>query len=65
MCGMWPFAGHPSEVIIWQVGRGIKQPLMNCQASREVKVRFSLKWFIEVFNIYIFPLGPTEPLLGL
>lgn len=44
MCGMWPFAGHPSEVIIWQVGRGIRQPLMNCQASREVKDLLNLCW---------------------
>lgn len=35
--GNWPFAGKPSELIIWQVGRGIKQPLSNCKASKEVK----------------------------
>lgn len=50
MCGMWPFAGHPSEVIIWQVGRGIRQPLMNCQASREVKVINKHEWWVLTGN---------------
>lgn len=38
LCGEWPFKGQPPEAIIWQVGKGIKQPLANLQASRDVKV---------------------------
>lgn len=37
MCGEWPFKGQPPESIIWQVGKGMKQPLANLQASRDVK----------------------------
>ncbi|KAG8179292.1 hypothetical protein JTE90_024141 [Oedothorax gibbosus] len=37
LCGEWPFHGHPSEAIIWQVGKGVKQTLANIQASRDVK----------------------------
>lgn len=40
LCGEWPFKGQPPEAIIWQVGKGMKQPLANLQASRDVKVRF-------------------------
>lgn len=38
LCGEWPFKGQPPEAIIWQVGKGMKQPLANLQASRDVKV---------------------------
>lgn len=38
LCGEWPFKGQPPESIIWQVGKGMKQPLANLQASRDVKV---------------------------
>ncbi|KAM0728626.1 Kinase suppressor of Ras 1 [Formica fusca] len=37
LCGEWPFKGQPPEAIIWQVGKGMKQPLANLQASRDVK----------------------------
>lgn len=43
LCGEWPFKGQPPEAIIWQVGKGMKQPLANLQASRDVKVRFLSK----------------------
>lgn len=36
--GEWPFKGQPPEVIIWQVGKGMKQSLRNLQASKEIKV---------------------------
>ncbi len=39
LCGEFPFDGQPAEAVIWQVGKGIKDPLANLQASREVKVR--------------------------
>lgn len=35
--GCYPFTGQASEVIIWQIGRGIKQVLNFHQASKEVK----------------------------
>ena len=37
--GNWPFSGQPPECIIWQVGKGIKQPIVNFQASKEIKVK--------------------------
>ncbi|CAG0916602.1 unnamed protein product [Notodromas monacha] len=37
LCCEFPFAGQPAEAIIWQVGKGIKDPLVNLQSSREVK----------------------------
>ena len=40
LLGEWPFWGQPSEVIIWQVGKGVKQSLINLQASKEIKVCF-------------------------
>lgn len=43
LCGEWPFKGQPPEAIIWQVGKGMKQPLANLQASRDVKVHTCLK----------------------
>lgn len=38
LCGEWPFKSQPPEPVIWQVGKGVKQPLANLQASRDVKV---------------------------
>ncbi|UXI15099.1 hypothetical protein NH340_JMT01042 [Sarcoptes scabiei] len=35
--GSWPFSQQPPEVIIWQVGKGIKQPIINFQSSKEIK----------------------------
>lgn len=40
LCSEWPFKGQPPEAIIWQVGKGMKQPLANLQASHDVKVLF-------------------------
>ncbi|XP_054257932.1 kinase suppressor of Ras 2 isoform X1 [Macrosteles quadrilineatus] len=44
LCGEWPFKGQPPETIIWQVGKGVKQPLANLQASRDVKDILMLCW---------------------
>ncbi|XP_054155445.1 kinase suppressor of Ras 2-like [Oppia nitens] len=44
LLGEWPFKGQPSEVIIWQVGKGVKQSLMNLQASKEVKDLLLICW---------------------
>lgn len=60
--GMWPFSGQPSEVIIWQVGKGIKQPINNFQASKEVKVRSSV--ISLVVNLYL-TLGSSLSVLGI
>lgn len=27
LCGEWPFKNQPPEAVIWQVGKGVKQPL--------------------------------------
>jgi len=37
LMGEWPFKGQPAEVIIWQIGKGMKQSLKNLQASKEIK----------------------------
>ncbi|XP_063222865.1 kinase suppressor of Ras 2 [Bacillus rossius redtenbacheri] len=44
LCGEWPFKCQPPEAIIWQVGKGMKQPLANLQASRDVKDILMLCW---------------------
>ncbi|KAF5306924.1 hypothetical protein FQA39_LY00154 [Lamprigera yunnana] len=44
LCGEWPFKEQPPEAIIWQVGKGMKQPLANLQASRDVKDILMLCW---------------------
>ncbi|XP_045476146.1 kinase suppressor of Ras 2 isoform X1 [Harmonia axyridis] len=44
LCGEWPFKAQPPEAIIWQVGKGMKQPLANLQASRDVKDILMLCW---------------------
>ncbi|KAL1488616.1 hypothetical protein ABEB36_014419 [Hypothenemus hampei] len=44
LCGEWPFKNQPPEAIIWQVGKGVKQPLANLQASAEVKDILMLCW---------------------
>lgn len=41
--GEWPFSGVEPEVIIWQVGRGIKQSLYLVQSSREVTMTKEVK----------------------
>ncbi|EEC03294.1 kinase suppressor of Ras (KSR), putative, partial [Ixodes scapularis] len=44
LCGEWPFRGQPSESIIWQVARGIKQSLANIQASQDIKDFLMVCW---------------------
>lgn len=44
LCGEWPFKNQPPEAVIWQVGKGMKQPLANLQASGEVKDILMLCW---------------------
>nr|CAI5823630.1 unnamed protein product [Callosobruchus analis] len=44
LCGEWPFKGQPPEAVIWQVGKGMKQPLANLQASSDVKDILMLCW---------------------
>ncbi|CAG9856573.1 unnamed protein product [Phyllotreta striolata] len=60
LCGEWPFKGQPPEAVIWQVGKGMKQPLANLQASRDVKDILMLCWsfhaddrpdFVRLLNI--------------
>jgi kinase suppressor of Ras 2 len=60
LCSEWPFKSQPPEAIIWQVGKGVKQPLANLQASRDVKDILMLCWsfreedrpdFIRLVNI--------------
>uniref|UniRef100_A0A6P7GD17 Kinase suppressor of Ras 1-like n=1 Tax=Diabrotica virgifera virgifera TaxID=50390 RepID=A0A6P7GD17_DIAVI len=60
LCGEWPFKAQPPEAVIWQVGKGMKQPLANLQASRDVKDILMLCWsfhsndrpdFIRLLNI--------------
>uniref|UniRef100_T1KLM3 Protein kinase domain-containing protein n=2 Tax=Tetranychus urticae TaxID=32264 RepID=T1KLM3_TETUR len=44
LVGSWPFIGQPPEVIIWQVGKGLKQPLTNLRAPREIKNILMICW---------------------
>ncbi|RWS08806.1 Kinase suppressor of Ras 2-like protein [Dinothrombium tinctorium] len=44
LMGEWPFRGEAPEVIIWQVAKGIKQPLVNLQCSKEIKDLLMLCW---------------------
>lgn len=44
LCGEWPFRGQPSESIIWQVAKGIKQSLANIQASQDIKDFLMVCW---------------------
>lgn len=53
LCGEWPFKGQPPEAIIWQVGKGMKQPLANLQASRDVKVFIYTLCLITCFYVVI------------
>jgi kinase suppressor of Ras 2 len=48
LLGEWPFKGQPSEVIVWQVGKGIKQSLTNLQASKEIKDLLMLCWAYQI-----------------
>ncbi|XP_024888059.1 kinase suppressor of Ras 2-like isoform X1 [Temnothorax curvispinosus] len=60
LCSEWPFRGQPTEAIVWQVGKGMKQSLANLQASRDVKDILMHCWsyhptkrldFIEIINL--------------
>ncbi|XP_074604855.1 kinase suppressor of Ras 2-like [Brevipalpus obovatus] len=42
--GDWPFKSQPPEVIIWQVGKGAKQTLVNLQSSKEIKDLLIMCW---------------------
>ncbi|XP_017778982.1 PREDICTED: kinase suppressor of Ras 2 isoform X2 [Nicrophorus vespilloides] len=44
LTGEWPFKGQPPEAIIWQVGKGMKHPLANLHASRDLKDILMLCW---------------------
>ena len=44
LCGKWPFKEESSEADIWQIGKGMKQPLANLQTSRDVKDILMLCW---------------------
>lgn len=43
LCGEWPFKSASPEVIIWNIGRGMKQRLANLEASGDVKVKIIIK----------------------
>lgn len=43
--GFLPFEGQPAELVIWQVGKGMKQSLINLQASKEIKVSSSSRFW--------------------
>lgn len=42
--GEWPHKGKSPEVIIWQIGKGMKQSLINLQSSKEVKDLLMICW---------------------
>ncbi|XP_030831472.1 kinase suppressor of Ras 2-like isoform X1 [Strongylocentrotus purpuratus] len=44
LAGEWPFHKQPVETVIWQVGKGLKQPLNHLQASRDVKEILMMCW---------------------
>ncbi|XP_072163668.1 kinase suppressor of Ras 2-like isoform X2 [Diadema setosum] len=44
LAGEWPFHKQPAETVIWQVGKGVKQPLCHLQASRDVKDILMMCW---------------------
>lgn len=47
LTGDLPFRNSPPEITIWQVGRGLKQPLINLQAPREIKNILLMCWSAE------------------
>jgi len=40
----WPFEDQPTDGIIWQVGKGFKQPLSKLEVSRDAKDILSMCW---------------------
>lgn len=55
LCGEFPFKSQPPESIIWQVGYGMKQPLANLQASRDVKDILMHCWSFQADDRKDFP----------
>lgn len=47
LTGDIPYKNSAPEITIWQVGRGLKQPLTNLQASREIKNILLVCWSAE------------------
>lgn len=47
LTGDMPYVNPYPEVTIWQVGRGLKQPLINLQAPREIKNILLMCWSAE------------------
>lgn len=44
LTGDLPYKNLPPVITIWQVGRGLKQPLVNLQAPREIKNILLICW---------------------
>jgi kinase suppressor of Ras 2 len=47
LTGDMPYKNPTPEITIWQVGRGLKQPLINLQAPREIKNILLMCWSAE------------------
>lgn len=47
LTGDMPYVNPAPEITIWQVGRGLKQPLINLQAPREIKNILLMCWSAE------------------
>lgn len=47
LTGDLPYRNPCPEITIWQVGRGLKQPLINLQAPREIKNILLMCWSAE------------------
>jgi len=47
LTGDMPYKNPHPEITIWQVGRGLKQPLINLQAPREIKNILMMCWSAE------------------
>ena len=47
LTGDMPYKNPAPEITIWQVGRGLKQPLINLLAPREIKHILLMCWSAE------------------
>lgn len=47
LTGDLPYRNPLPQITIWQVGRGLKQPLINCHAPREIKNILLMCWSAE------------------
>lgn len=47
LTGDLPYRNTSPEITIWQIGRGLKQPLINLQAPREIKNILLMCWSAE------------------